>query len=364
MSFSAADLRHMARALQLAQRGLFSTDPNPRVGCVLAYGETVVAEGWHERAGQNHAEANALAAAGVKARGTTCYVTLEPCAHSGRTPPCADRLITAGVNRVVAASEDPNPQVAGQGFARLRAAGIQVEHGLLESQARALNPGFMSRFSRQRPWFRCKMALSVDGRTAMASGESQWITAAAARADVQQLRARSSAILTGVNTILADDPALNMRLEQAWRQPLRIILDSTLRTPPTARTLQLSGEVLILTTVGNSACWRNLQAAGAEVHCLPAGPAGLDLNAVADELARRDLNEVQLECGPTLAGAFLSVGLLDELVFYIAPVLLGDSARGAFHLPALQRMVERIELDITDIRAVGKDWRISARPQY
>ena len=362
-SFTATDVRYMARALQLARKGLFSTDPNPRVGCVLVRDDQIIAEGWHERAGQGHAEANALAQAGSKARGASCYVTLEPCSHTGRTPPCADSLINAGISRVIAASADPNPKVAGQGFARLQAAGIALEYGLLEHEARALNPGFMNRFTRQRPWFRCKLAMSLDGRTALALGESQWITDAPARADVQALRARSSAILTGVNTILADDPSLNVRLEQAWRQPLRIVLDPALRTPPTARTLQLPGDVLILTAVSDSKRWQALQQAGAEVHCLPASSDGLDLVAVAQELARRELNEIHLECGPTLAGALLNAELLDELVLYVAPVLLGDAARGLFQLPALTSMSQRIELELADIRAVGRDWRITAYPK-
>ena len=362
--FSATDHRHMARALRLAQHALYHTDPNPRVGCVLARDHQIIAEGWTQRAGCAHAEVHALEQAGQKVHGSSCYVTLEPCSHTGRTPPCVDSLINAGVRRVIAAQQDPNPKVAGQGFVRLREAGIAVEIGLLEAEARALNPGFISRFTRQRPWFRCKLAMSLDGRTALQSGISQWITSSVARYDVQMLRARSSAILTGVNTILADDPSLNVRLEQAWRQPLRIILDPTLATPPTARTLQLPGKVLVLTTQREHPNRIALQTAGAEVKSLPGDKCGLDLTAVAAELARRELNEVHLECGATLAGAFLSAKLLDEVILYIAPMILGDAARGLFHLPALTTMSERIEFDIQDIRAVGPDWRITAYPKY
>ena len=361
---SVADYAHMARAIELAQRGLYTTDPNPRVGCVLVKDQRIVGEGWHQRAGEAHAEINALEQAGEQARSSICYVTLEPCSHTGRTPPCVNSLIDAGIRRVVAAQQDPNPKVAGQGFARLRAAGIEVKTGLLEQEARALNPGFMHRFARHRPWFRCKLAMSLDGRTALSSGVSQWITGSAARHDVQTLRARSSAVLTGVNTILADDPSLNVRLEQTWRQPLRIILDPILATPPTARILQIPGKVLILTAQREHPNGSALQAAGAEVQCLPGDQQSLDLAAVAAELARRELNEVHLECGATLAGAFLSARLLDELILYVAPMVLGDAARGLFHLPVLTTMAEQIEFSIKDIRAVGRDWRITAYPNY
>lgn len=248
---SAADYRWMARALTLARRGLYSVDPNPRVGCVLVREGAIVGEGWHERAGEAHAEVIALAAAGRQARGATVYVTLEPCCHYGRTPPCTEALLQAGVARVAAAMRDPNPQVAGQGLAILREAGVAVDCGLLEAEARALNPGFIQRMTQGRPFVRLKLAMSLDGRTALASGESQWLTGEAARQDVQRLRARSSVILTGIGTVLADDPGLNVRLPEVSRQPLRVILDSDLRTPPTARTLQLPGSVLIFTAVAD-----------------------------------------------------------------------------------------------------------------
>jgi diaminohydroxyphosphoribosylaminopyrimidine deaminase/5-amino-6-(5-phosphoribosylamino)uracil reductase len=359
----ARDYHYMARALILAQRGLYSTDPNPRVGCVLVKDDMIVGEGWHVRAGEGHAEVNALRQAGEQARGSTAYVTLEPCCHQGRTPPCTQALLAAGVGRVVAAMADPHGQVAGQGLAQLRAAHVAVECGLLENEARALNPGFIKRMTWSRPWVRCKLAMSLDGRTAMASGESRWITGEAARHDVQRLRARSSAIMTGVATVLADDPALNVRLPgKAVRQPLRVILDPELRTPPTARTLGLKGSVLILTAVGEEARRQSLQTAGAEVQVLPRHGAGLDLPGVLTELVRREVNEVHLECGATLAGAMLQAGLIDELIVYMAPLVMGDSARGLFHLPGLAHMRERIPLEIIDIRAVGQDWRITARP--
>ncbi len=359
---SSVDYRCMARALTLARRGLYSADPNPRVGCVLLQNGDIVGEGWHERAGEAHAEVIALAAAGQRAQGATVYVTLEPCCHYGRTPPCTEALLQAGVARVVAAMRDPNPQVAGQGLAILREAGVVVDCGLLEAEARALNPGFIQRMTASRPWLRIKLAMSLDGRTALASGESQWLTGDAARRDVQRLRARSSAILTGIGTVLADDPALNVRLPETIRQPLRVILDSRLRTPPTARTLHLPGSVLIFTAVADPDRQAPLRAAGADITVVPNAGPGLDLTAIMAELARRECNEVQVECGPTLAGALLQAGLMDELVIYMAPLLLGDQARGLFQLPELTRMEERRELKLVETRAVGKDWRLRFRP--
>lgn len=367
--FSAADHGYMARALRLAARGLYTTDPNPRVGCVLVRDGAVVGEGWHERAGEPHAEVIALRAAGADARGATCYVTLEPCAHHGRTPPCTEALVEAGVARVVAAMEDPNPAVAGQGLARLRTAGIAVEHGLLAGQAEALNPGFLKRMRGGRPFVRCKLAMSLDGRTAMASGESQWITGPEARRDVQRLRARSSAILTGAGTVLADDPSFTVRAAElgedepagGLRQPLRVVVDPHLSTPPTTRMLSLPGSTLIITTSDDTAEADALLAAGAEVVRLPGTPDTVDLDAVLELLGQRGMNEVHLETGATLAGAMLRAGLVDELVVYMAPLLLGDGARGLFHLPGLASMADRVELEIVDLRAVGRDWRISAR---
>ena len=356
------DYRHMARALILARRGLYSTDPNPRVGCVLVRDGAVVGEGWHERAGEAHAEVLALEAAADQARGATAYVTLEPCCHHGRTPPCTDALLHAGVNRVVAAMADPNPQVAGKGLQQLRDAGIAVDCGLLEAEARALNPGFIQRMTQRRPFVRLKLAMSLDGRTALASGESQWLTSAAARQDVQHLRARSSTILSGIGTLLADDPSLNVRLPEVHRQPLRVILDSALRTPPTAKTLSLPGAVLIFTAATDTTLQAPLRQAGAELAITPRTEGGLDLHFIMAELARRECNEIQVECGPTLAGALLQAGLVDELVIYMAPILLGDQARGLFQLPILTQMRERKVLEVVETRAVGTDWRLRLRP--
>ncbi|TCO82106.1 diaminohydroxyphosphoribosylaminopyrimidine deaminase [Plasticicumulans lactativorans] len=358
---TATDTRHMARALQLAAHGLTTTSPNPRVGCVLVRDDRVVGKGWHERAGAGHAEVQALAAAGPAARGATAYVTLEPCSHHGRTPPCAEALIAAGVARVVAAMQDPNPRVAGRGLERLRTAGIAVDCGVLEAEARALNPGFISRMERGRPWLRVKLAMSLDGRTALASGESQWITAAPARADVQRWRARACAVLTGVGTVLADDPALDVRLPGTWRQPLRVVVDTQLRTPPQARLFTRPGRVLIVTASERDPA--ALRAAGAEVVRLPAAAAGIDLVALCAELARRECNEVHVECGARLAGGLLGAGLLDEVLLYVAPLLLGDGAHGLFHLPGLLRMDQRIALEALDQRMVGRDWRLLLRPR-
>lgn len=359
---SSDDYRHMARALTLARRGLFSTDPNPRVGCVLVRDGAIVGESWHQRAGEPHAEVNALEMAGERARGATAYVTLEPCCHYGRTPPCTDALLAAGIARLVAAMSDPNPQVAGKGLTILRDAGVAVECGLLETEARALNPGFIRRMTEGRPFVRVKLAMSLDGRTALASGESQWLTGDAARRDVQRLRARASAILTGSSTVLADDPGLNVRLPEVERQPLRVILDTALRVPPTAKTLYLPGSVLIFTAVADPASQMPLRAAGADVAVVPQVGSRLDLGAVMTELARRECNEIHVECGPTLAGALLRARLMDELVIYMAPLLLGDKARGLFQLPELTQMSERTELEMVEMRAVGRDWRLTLRP--
>jgi diaminohydroxyphosphoribosylaminopyrimidine deaminase / 5-amino-6-(5-phosphoribosylamino)uracil reductase len=361
--FTADDHRHMARALQLAERGLYTTDPNPRVGCVLVRAGAVVGEGWHARAGEPHAEVHALRAAGERARGATAYVTLEPCCHHGRTPPCSDALIAAGVARVIVGLQDPNPRVAGGGIAQLQAAGIATDSGLLAAESAALNPGFVSRMRRGRPYVRCKLAMSLDGRTAMASGESKWITGAEARADVQRLRARSSAIVTGIGTVLADDPALTVRLPDVETlNPLRVVLDRALRTPPTARLLREPGTTLVIGTSAAEAPREALLAVGAEIILLEAPRGHMALADVLEVLAAREINEVLIEAGPTLAGAFLQAGLIDELVIYMAPALMGDASRGLFHLPGLERMDQKIALEIRDIRKVGADWRITAVP--
>ncbi len=361
--FSTADHRYMAHALQLAERGLYTTDPNPRVGALLVKAGRVVAEGWHCYAGEAHAEVMALAAAGEQARGATAYVTLEPCCHHGRTAPCGEALVKAGISRVVAAMVDPNPAMAGQGLAALRAKGVAVESGLMAAEAARLNPGFISRWQRGRPYLRCKMAMSLDGRTAMRSGESRWITSPEAREDVHRLRARSSAIVTGIGTVLEDDPALNARTERAQIQPLRVVLDGGLRMPPEAAMLTLPGTTLLLTASSDSDAAAELSRAGAEVVNIPTLANRLDLNAVMAELTAREVNEVLVESGPTLAGAFMAAGLIDELVIYMAPHLMGASATGLFHLPGVEQMAQRLKVKIEDIRAVGEDWRITARPQ-
>lgn len=373
MSFSDFDRQMMATALQLAARGRYSTSPNPRVGCVICRDAKVIAQGWHHRAGDGHAEVNALAQLS-DTRASTVYVTLEPCSHQGRTPPCADTLINAGVSRVVIASEDPNPLVAGRGITRLRQAGIQVDVGLMAVQAEALNVGFMRRMRGGLPWLRLKSASSIDGRTAMASGESQWITGPEARADVQKLRAQSCAILSGVETILHDDAALTVRpqsfsaddpavptLAGPWRQPLRVIVDSSLRTPPTATLFAAGGELVIATRVSNIKRHKPLVAAGATIVVIDDDGRGkVSLPAVMKYLADRNCNEVLLEAGAVLAGAALRAGLVDEWFLYMAPCLMGSSGRPLIDWP-MTAMAEQQAIDIMDIRAVGKDWRIQCR---
>jgi diaminohydroxyphosphoribosylaminopyrimidine deaminase / 5-amino-6-(5-phosphoribosylamino)uracil reductase len=359
----------MARALKLAWQGLYTTDPNPRVGCVLVRDGEIVGEGWHARAGDAHAEVNALRQAGTRARGAICYVTLEPCCHRGRTPPCTEALINAGVSRVVAAMRDPNPKVASRGLAQLREAGIQVEHGVLEEEARALNIGFLQRLVQGRPWIRCKLAMSLDGATALASGESRWITSPPARRDVQRWRARSSAILTGIGTVLRDDPALNVRYATlagevppgATRQPMRIVLDRQLAIPEQARLLSLPGKVLILCADAAQRKAERLRRAGAEVIALPVIQRGLDLTALMEVLAAREINELHVECGARLAGALVQARLIDELVLYIAPKLLGDNSLGLLRIPDIASLEECIAVEIAEIRAVGRDWRLVVR---
>ena len=355
------DAQFMARALQLARRGLFTTDPNPRVGCVIVKDGLVVGTGWHERAGEPHAEIHALKTAGERARGATAYVTLEPCCHQGRTPPCTRALIEAGVARVVAAMADPNPQVAGKGMEALRQARIDVETGLMQTQAEALNPGFISRMRRGRPYVLAKLAVSLDGRTALAQGESRWITGTAARADVQALRARSSAIVTGIGSVLADDPSLNVREFDIGRQPLRVVVDSTLRMPATAKMLNLPGSTLVVTARQHAEAADRLLAAGAEVLYLPAVDGRVDLPGLMGHLAAREVNELMVEAGARLCGALLAAGLIDEIVIYYAPHILGSTAHGMFTIPGLDNMQQRHALKIQDVRAIGDDWRVTAR---
>ena len=354
-SFTDIDERHMRRALALAERGLYTTQPNPRVGCVVARGDAIVGEGFHARAGEPHAEVHALRDAGEHARAATAYVTLEPCAHHGRTPPCADALIAAGVARVVAATIDLNPKAVG-GLERLRAAGIDTASGLLEAEARALNIGFFSRMARARPWVRLKIAASLDGRTALANGESKWITSPAARDDVQRWRARSSAILTGIGTELADDPQLTVRLDSDHVAPLRVILDSYLRTPAGAHAL--SGDAPTLIVHARGARPSDERFTRVELLGVDGENGRLDLAAVLAELARREINELQVEAGPILSGAFLAAGLADELLLYVAPKLLGDTAQPMALLPALPALADAPTMTLVEQSPCGPDLRL------
>lgn len=371
-SFSTHDTAFMVRALQLAQRGLYTTDPNPRVGCVLVNDGRVVGEGWHQWAGEPHAEVLALQRAGASARGATCYVTLEPCAHRGRTGPCTEALMDAGVARVVAAMVDPNPLVAGQGLAALQAAGINVSSGLLQAQAQALNPGFVRRMTTGRPWVRLKLAMSLDGRTAMASGESRWITGSAAREDVQHWRARSSAIITGAGTVQADNPALTVRPDTwEWRtygsdrvrQPLRVVLDGQLQTPPDAQVLAEPGAVLLVCARTAVARSGSITGNAVEIMCLPPdATGGRNLQLLLAQLAERGCNEVLVECGATLAGAFVRERLVDELLVYMAPTIMGSSARPLLNLPDIVSMDMRLHWKTTDVCQLGDDLRLILTP--
>jgi len=364
---SIRDRAMMARAIQLAWRGRYSTHPNPRVGCVIARGDRIVGEGWHERAGEAHAEVLALSQAGAEARGATAYVTLEPCSHFGRTPPCARALIEAGVARVVAAMVDPNPAVSGRGLAMLREAGIEVQEGLLAEEAARLNPGFVKRMTTGRPWVRLKIATSLDGRTAMASGESQWITGPWARQDVQRLRAMSDAILTGVGTVLADNPALTVRRDELGdigdatepsRQPLKVIADRDARTPVTAKILR-GGHVRLYCAASAvaSAPAQDLAALGVGITGIAWSEQGVDLAELLDSLGESGINELLVEAGPTLAGAFIRDNLADELWLYQAPVFLGSNGRPTVRLP-LERMAEKVQWRVLDRRLVGEDQRL------
>jgi len=350
----------MDRALRLAARGLYTTTPNPRVGCVIVRDGEILGQGFHERAGEPHAEIHALQRAGARARGATVYVTLEPCGHHGRTPPCVDALIQAGVSRVVAAMQDPNPKVAGEGLQRLRAARIAVESGLLEEQARELNVGFVARMTRARPWLRIKTASSLDGGTALRNGQSQWITGPAARRDGHRWRARSCAVMIGIGTLLADNPHLTVREVRTTRQPLRIVVDRQLEIPLGAHVLE-GGHALIVTAQDRPEKVRQLERLGSEVVRL-ANPEGkVDLVALMHELARRELNEILVESGGRLNGALLRAHVVDELVVYLAPHLLGDTARGMFDLGELTALDQRVELTMREVRRVGNDLRVVAR---
>jgi len=363
-----SNIEYMQYAIRLAEKGVYTTEPNPSVGCVIVKQGQIVGEGWHQRAGQAHAEVVALKQAGDKASGATAYVTLEPCSHTGKTPPCAEALIDAAVKKVIVAMKDPNPLVAGQGMQRLQQAGIEVESGLLEAQARELNPGFIRRMESGRPYVRVKMAMSLDGRTAMASGESQWISGEASRNDVQRLRAKSSAILTGIDTVLADNPSMNVRLhaeelglpaEQAVRQPKRIVLDSQFRMPSDAKICTLEGECYVYTTV-------NMEDRGDYpfiIETCASQDGKIDLLALMKDLAKKEINLLHVEAGSVLCGALLKNDLVDEIIIYMAPHIMGDDAKGLFHLPGLEKMKDRVSLKIKDVRAIGNDIRITAYPE-
>ena len=364
------DAAYMARALELARKGVYSTHPNPRVGCVIVRDGAIVGEGWHVRAGEPHAEVHALREAGDKAKGATAYVTLEPCSHHGRTPPCADALVNAGVARVVAAMQDPNPDVAGRGLLRLMNAGIAVQSGVLESEARALNKGFLKRMEHGLPYVRVKLAMSLDGRTAMASGESQWITGPEARSAVQRLRAQSSVVLTGADTVLADNARLTVRPDElglnaelsalaATRPPLRVLIDGRLRVPLDAPFFT-AGNALVVTCAAASARER-YHDEGHELLALPSSGGHVDLRKLLVELAARGVNDVLVEAGPKLVGAFTRLGLVDEFQIFVAGKFMGSSARPLLDLP-LAQMSEALELKIVEMRAVGNDWRVIAIP--
>lgn len=366
-TWTEVDQAMMRRAIELAERGRYSTHPNPRVGCVITQGERIVGEGWHRKWGEAHAEVQALDSAGAAARGATAYVTLEPHCYQGRTPPCTDALIRAGVRRVACAALDPNPQVRGAGLKQLEAAGMQVEIGLLNDDVRELNLGFEKRMATGRPRVRVKIAASLDGRVALANGASRWITGEAARADVQRLRAESSAVLTGIETVLADDPRLNVRdpaIDLLGRQPLRVVLDTRLRMPHAARMLEAEGEVLVFAAqerLGSAA--PQLGAAGVKVVASPLGEDGrIALTHVLEELGRRQCNDVLVEAGPTLAGQFLQLGLADELIVYLAPVILGPDARPMAVIAGLNRLEDAARYTLKDLRRVGDDVKLVFRP--
>ncbi|TWI14203.1 bifunctional diaminohydroxyphosphoribosylaminopyrimidine deaminase/5-amino-6-(5-phosphoribosylamino)uracil reductase RibD [Aerolutibacter ruishenii] len=360
--FSATDHAMMARAIRLAGRGAYTTRPNPMVGCVIAHGDEVVGEGWHVRAGEAHAEVHALQQAGERAKGATVYVSLEPCAHTGRTGPCADALVAAGVSRVVAAMRDPFPQVDGAGFDKLQAAGIAVESGLMVGDARGLNRGYLSRQERGRPWVRIKLATSLDGRTALENGESKWISGEASRHDVQHWRARAGAILTGAGTVLADDPSLTVRLgdDTPFLPPLRVVLDPGLATVTRGRVREGDAPTLYI----HAPDAKRPRGMTAQAATAPVKGGLFDLEAVLKLLAEREINEVQIEAGATLAGAFMAAGLVDEILLYVAPVLLGENARPMFDGLGITTMAERHHLRIVETRYIGHDVRLLLQPMH
>lgn len=352
----------MSQTLRLAEGGFCTTHPNPRVGCMVVRDGEIVAEAWHRSAGEPHAEVLALRRAGERARGATVYVNLEPCCHQGRTAPCTTSLIEAGVARVVTSMEDPNPRVSNGGISQLRNAGIVVDVGVMREQAERLNRGFVHRMRHRRPWVTLKLAASMDGRTATASGESKWITSEASRADVQRLRAKSSAIMAGIGTVLADDPALTVRLEGFDRQPMRVIVDSKLTIDANARVMTPPGNVLIYTAIEDRARADRLTQTGADVVHLPGPDDRVDLGAMMEDLAARGVNELLVEAGRTLSGTLIGDDLINELILYLAPHLLGDVARGMFRLTDIERLSDRVEFEIEDVRRIGPDLRLILCP--
>ncbi len=362
--FTADDSACMARALRLAERGRYTAHPNPMVGCVIARDGHIVGEGWHAIAGESHAEVNALAAAGDNARGAVAYVTLEPCVHHGKTPPCVDALIEAGVGEVVAAMPDPFPEVGGRGLDKLERAGIEVRVGLMADAAEKINAGFLSRVRRGRPRVQLKVATSLDGAIAMQNGDSQWITGQEARADVQRLRGAAGAVLTGIGTVTADDPSLNVRdaaVDTNGRQPVRVVLDSTLRMPVAARMLSLPGTTLLYCTEDGRRA--DLESAGAEVMVVAGDGERVSVDAVLGDLARREINDVLVEAGPRLCGSLLEQGQVDELVIYQAPHIMGSNTMRMFETPAWLALDDRLALEIVDARRIGNDTRITALPR-
>ncbi|WP_038907276.1 bifunctional diaminohydroxyphosphoribosylaminopyrimidine deaminase/5-amino-6-(5-phosphoribosylamino)uracil reductase RibD [Dickeya oryzae] len=366
-----SDEFYMARALELARCGRFTTAPNPNVGCVIVRDGEIVGEGYHQKAGEPHAEVHALRMAGDKARGATAYVTLEPCSHHGRTPPCADALVAAGVARVVAAMQDPNPQVAGRGLHRLQQAGIAVHHGVLMDQAEKINRGFLKRMRTGFPYVQLKLGASLDGRTAMASGESQWITSPQSRQDVQRFRAQSAAILSSSATVLADDPSLTVRWSEldvdtqrlypqsAVRQPVRVIVDSQSRVTPHHRLVSQPGQTWLARASQDAQSWPD----GVEQLTMPLHGGGIDLVALMMTLGKRQINTVWVEAGAHLAGALLQAGVVDELIVYLAPTLLGDAARSLCVLPGLEQLSQAPLFDMTDVRQIGPDVRLTLKPR-
>ena len=366
VQFTTSDYQYMARALQLAKRAVNTTHPNPRVACVLVKNNEIIAEGWHARAGEDHAEIVALRQAGKEARGATAYVSLEPCSHTGRTPPCADALIESGISEVVIAMQDPNPVVSGSGIKMLTEAGIKVRTGLLQQQAMELNRGFVKRMKLGLPWVTIKLAASIDGRTAMDNGESKWITGPHARADVQKMRAASSAILTGSGTVLADDPSLTVRIKNAERQPLRVVLDSYLSIPDSAKILNDGLPLLIATaTDENDDRYQQIKNRNIDIRSFPAGNGRVELLSLLKCLAQQySCNEIMVEAGSVVCGSLLENKLVDEIVLYQAPLIMGSSAKGLFDLPGLDTMAKKIHLSLKDCRAVGQDWRLTLTPDY